>query len=254
VVISYYPHDFPSEAQAKVEAEKIRAGQAFDKAKEQLPANKWGSIPDVEKLLKQLILSVFAVFAHEACKLGRRGVWPVVQLHSECLEFLRRFTLEAYSNKGYDTNANRIALRMPDKELKESPEWKKYDDERFEVTQLQSVPLKPAKQAQSDDAKSAKEARAKTVAKLIKELDILKPQMLEEESEYNSLRARYSDFLTFKIAERRPDLKTKILAIQSSTRHLRLAQQLAAAHHGRELSTIKDDWKRQKPTEFKRRG
>jgi hypothetical protein len=35
------------------EAEKGRAGQVFDKAKEQMPASTWGSIPRVEKLLKQ---------------------------------------------------------------------------------------------------------------------------------------------------------------------------------------------------------
>jgi hypothetical protein len=98
----------------------------------------------------------------------------------------------------------------------------------------------------------AKAARAKTVARIIHELDQLKPQMFEDESEYNRLRAQHPDFLTFKIAERRPDLKTKVLAIQGSTRHIRLAQELAAAHHGRQLSTIRDDWKDFKPKQFKR--
>ena len=77
-----YPDDFPNTAQGSVESEKGRAGQVFDKAKEQIPASTWGSIPQVEKLLKQLILSVFAVFAHEACKLGRTGVWTVVRVHA----------------------------------------------------------------------------------------------------------------------------------------------------------------------------
>jgi hypothetical protein len=98
---------------------------------------------------------------------------------------------------------------------------------------------------------NAKRARAITVAKLIKELNDLKPQMFEDESEYSRLRAVYPDFATFKIVEQRPDLKTKVLAIQGSTRHIRLAQELAAAHHGRQLSTIQDDWKRHKPVEFK---
>jgi len=98
----------------------------------------------------------------------------------------------------------------------------------------------------------AKRARAMTVAKLIKELDTLKPQMFEDESEYNRLRQIYPEFLAFRIAEQRPDLKTKILAIRGSTRHIRLAQELAGAHHGRQLSTIQDDWKDFKPAEFKR--
>lgn len=103
-----------------------------------------------------------------------------------------------------------------------------------------------------DQAPAAKEGRAKTVARIIRELDTLKPQMFEDEKEYNELRQRYPDFLAFKIAESRSDLKKKILGIRFSARHIRLAQELAAAHHGRELSTVQDDWKRHKPREFKR--
>jgi hypothetical protein len=99
--------------------------------------------------------------------------------------------------------------------------------------------------------RAAKIARAATVAKLIKELNILKPQMLEYESEYNSLRGQYPDFLVFTVAETRPDLRTKILAIQGSTRHVRLAQELAAAYHGKSFATIHDDWKDHKPAEFR---
>ena len=112
----------------------------------------------------------------------------------------------------------------------------------------------PTDEIRSHDAEVAKQARATTVAKLIKELNYLKPQMLEDESEYNRLRVQYPDFLTFRIAEQRPDLKLKVLAIRASTRHVRLAQELASAHHGRELSTIQDDWKDFKPEEFRRSG
>lgn len=105
---------------------------------------------------------------------------------------------------------------------------------------------------QSSQATAAKEARAITVARLVKELNQLKPQMFEDESEYLRLRDRYPDFLTFKITDERPDLKTKVLAIQGSRRHIRLAQELAGAHHERTLATIQDDWKDFKPAEFKR--
>jgi hypothetical protein len=100
-------------------------------------------------------------------------------------------------------------------------------------------------------ARIAKQTRAATVAKLIKELNDLKPRMFDE-AEYNELRRQYPGFLTFKTAESRPDLKIKVLAMRGSTRHIRLAQELAAAYHGRELSTIQDDWKDHKPPEFKR--
>jgi hypothetical protein len=98
----------------------------------------------------------------------------------------------------------------------------------------------------------AQQTRAQTVARLITELDKLKPQMFEDEKEYNELSAQYPDFLAFKIAETRPDLKRKILAIRGSVRHILLAQELTAAHYGREVSTIQEDWKNFKPVEFRR--
>jgi hypothetical protein len=97
----------------------------------------------------------------------------------------------------------------------------------------------------------AKAARAATVARLLKELNTLKPQMFEDKAEYSRLHGQYPDFLVFTIAETRPDLRTKILAIQGSTRHVRLAQELAAAHHGKSFATIHDDWKDHKPAEFR---
>jgi hypothetical protein len=103
-----------------------------------------------------------------------------------------------------------------------------------------------------NDAEAVKQTRAQTVAKLIRELDQLKPQMFEDEAEYNKLRAQNPKFLAFEVAEQRLDLKRKILAIRGSRRHIRLAQELAAARHGRELSTIQKDWKNYKPDEFRR--
>jgi hypothetical protein len=76
--------------------------------------------------------------------------------------------------------------------------------------------------------------------------------MFEDEKEYDRLRGLYPEFITFKIAEARPDLRAKILSIRGSARHIRLAQELAAAHHGRELSTIQTDWKKFKPEAFRR--
>jgi hypothetical protein len=100
-------------------------------------------------------------------------------------------------------------------------------------------------------AARAKQTRAGTVAKLIKELNRLRPQIYDDEAQYANLRGVYPTFLTFKAAQGRPDLKQKVLSINGSTRHIRLAQELAAAHHGRALSTIQDDWKDYKPARFK---
>lgn len=101
---------------------------------------------------------------------------------------------------------------------------------------------------------NAEQARARTVAIIIHELNTLRPQMFEDESEYELLRKRYPKFLAFKIADQRPDLKLKILSIQGSKQHKRLAQELAAAHHGRKLSTIQEAWKNCKPAEFRRQS
>jgi hypothetical protein len=70
----------------------------------------------------------------------------------------------------------------------------------------------------STSANSAKDFGVMTVARLLGELNILKLQMVEDESEYTHLRAQYPDFLTFRIAEQHSDLKTKILALRSSAR------------------------------------
>jgi hypothetical protein len=98
----------------------------------------------------------------------------------------------------------------------------------------------------------AKQTRAATVGRLIRELSDLRPQMFEDEAEYNRLRDLYPSYLTFQIADSRADLKRKVLAIRASTQHIRLAQELAGAHHSRQLATIQDDWKDHKPAEFRR--
>jgi len=95
-------------------------------------------------------------------------------------------------------------------------------------------------------------ARAEVVAKLIAELSVLKPQMFEHEGEYNLLQTRYPGYLTFKIAQDRPDLKLKIMCVRGSARHIRLAQELAAAHYGLSPATIAAAWKRHKPDRYKR--
>lgn len=106
---------------------------------------------------------------------------------------------------------------------------------------------------QVEEKEEVARARASTVARLIGELNILKPQMLEDEQEYDLLQNRYPGYLCFQIAKARPDLKMKILFIRGSARHIRLAQELAAAHYGLSLETMKAAWKHQKPVQYKRR-
>jgi hypothetical protein len=76
--------------------------------------------------------------------------------------------------------------------------------------------------------------------------------MFKDEGEYNLLQTRYPGYLTFKIAEDRPDLRLKIQCIRGSSRHIRLAPELAGAHYGLSWETIADAWKGHKPARYKR--
>jgi hypothetical protein len=59
-------------------------------------------------------------------------------------------------------------------------------------------------------------------------------------------------YLTFEVAAKRPDLRTKVLNLQDHRRFYRLAQEIAAAYHDKQLSTLQTDWKKHKPKEFRR--
>lgn len=99
---------------------------------------------------------------------------------------------------------------------------------------------------------SPTERRAQTTAILLEELNCLRPRMTGAESDYSGLARENSYFLTFKIARKHPELKDKVLNIQGHRRHLRLAQELAAAHHGVALATVQTDWKKSKPQKYRR--
>lgn len=98
---------------------------------------------------------------------------------------------------------------------------------------------------------SPSERCAHTTAKLITELGRLKPQMTGTEADYTRLKVGNAHFLAFRIAAKHPQLREKLLHLQSHTRYIRLAQELSAAHHGRELSTAQADWKKHKPTQYR---
>jgi hypothetical protein len=103
----------------------------------------------------------------------------------------------------------------------------------------------------SPPTENRSEVRARTVAKVIEELDILRP-LIFSSKDYADLRPKFGDFITFEVTEKHPALKEKLINFQDhSRRHYRLAQEVAAAHHGRRLATIQTDWKRFKPAEFR---
>lgn len=108
------------------------------------------------------------------------------------------------------------------------------------------------KAARQTQPPTPSERRAKTVARIIKELNTLKPQMYSE-ADYRTLQQGHPGFLAFKIAAQRPDLRVKLVNIQDHQRHIRLAQELTAHYHGVEWSTMQTDWKKNKPKAFRAR-
>jgi hypothetical protein len=237
-----------------------------------LPPRRWRIDPydrdrAQEKHLTPLIVRVMRVlgveFEHvrqtvDACLdlLCKEGLAEdernIVLLGAALITLCERLEIEALSNHRQDEATLFAKFQI---------QFKKLLDDGFGecaavmllLTKSQGAPKPVPTITGGFDAKAIKQSRANTVARIVTELNNLKPQMIEDEGEYEQLRGQYSNFLVFKIAEQRHDLKMKILAIRGSTRHIRLAQELAAAYHGRELSTIQDDWKDHKPSEFKRR-
>src|SRR5438270_5117524 len=96
-----YPSDFPPESRSRVAAERLRAGKAFDEARQNAPYQAYGSTVHLEAELRRYILRQFAIFVSEACKLGCEGIWPVDRVEEAALEFLRRSTIDATFSKGF---------------------------------------------------------------------------------------------------------------------------------------------------------
>lgn len=134
-----YPIEFPSEARARVEAEKIRAGRDFDLARQS--ASRTSA---VEAQLRNYILRTVLVFTKEAQALE---LWPVEEMDAQCREFLRLFTIDAYYERGYSITGGRLRdmvsnwngsiLPEVQREFEKAPEWKQYQDALLEVAEGQ---------------------------------------------------------------------------------------------------------------------
>src|SRR5437868_6602664 len=103
-----YPDDFSPQARARIEAERLKAGGDFEEIGTQpLRLRRRRSVAyglrwtDAEEDVHTYILRVFLAFALEECELGRKGTWGPDRICSES-EFLHRFTMIAYSEKGHD--------------------------------------------------------------------------------------------------------------------------------------------------------
>ena len=143
-----YPSDFPPASRTRVTAERLRAGKAFDEAREHAPHRAYGSTVHLEAELRRYILRQFAVFTSEACELVRQGIWSVERVEEAALEFLRLCTIEAASSKGFDKsgrafgrdwigNSGHIEPRVM-RQFETSDEWRQFQEELLQVAECQA--------------------------------------------------------------------------------------------------------------------
>lgn len=140
-----YPREFPPQARARVEAERLKAGMQLEQRMNQVPWSKHGPGTAHEEILRKYILRVFLVFAEEACKLGSQGLWTVDRIRSQADEFLRRFTIEAYYDKGHDKDGSKLRemtshlsgsiLSEVEREFRKSAEWHQFEEELLAVAE-----------------------------------------------------------------------------------------------------------------------
>ena len=143
-----YPRDFSPQARARVEAERLKAGKELEEQRDEVPWSRYGPGTVDEKNLRKYILRVFLVFAQEVCELGSQRPWTVDRIRSVADGFLRRFTIEAYFDKGYDKHGRKLPemicnssggiLPKVQREFEKSAEWHQFEQELLAVAEQQA--------------------------------------------------------------------------------------------------------------------
>ncbi len=145
--MDFYPKGFPQEAQNNVEAESILASRDFDSARQELIESKnseYGLADKVREHLADCVLRVWSSFAHEACELGRKNVWNVVDIDKYVRKFQEHLIHHFQAEKGYDTRDNSVGnlwVTVHRKMLDPKCAVRlKYEDDRLQVAQ-QKLPV-----------------------------------------------------------------------------------------------------------------
>ena len=142
-----FPHEFSAQARARIEAERLKASRELADAQAQKPPDAWksGAREWDRQEFHDYILLVFLAFAREACELGKVVIWTVDRVRSEVDEFLRRFTIEAYYEKGRDrfgekfpemtSNWRGSLLLGVEQMFHRSDEWRQFEAELLAVAE-----------------------------------------------------------------------------------------------------------------------
>ena len=196
----------------------------------------------------------------EFCKtiLGK-AIFPVIETRkASSVDLLENHTLRTRSF--VDFSPSLAELNRATERLK--AEWgTKIEIEARELEHKEGISKTPHSNTRQDSSsrqtarhrrpQSLSQRRAATVAKIINERNVLKRQM-HNVAHYEKLRKQHPNFLSFRIADRVPDLKERVSNLQDHRGLVNLALDLAASHHNRQLSTIRTDWKKHKPSKFRR--
>lgn len=97
---------------------------------------------------------------------------------------------------------------------------------------------------------TSSEYRSRLVAQVMKELNNLKHQLYVP-SDYARLRSEHADYLTFQVTEANGDLRARLQHIMAHRQHTSLAIQIVASLTGKAEETIKIDWRKHEPKEFR---
>jgi hypothetical protein len=167
-----YPPEFSSRARARVEVERLKAGKDLEQYRNQpgaRPRRRRTSGPygalwreEEEEDLHEYILRVSLAFAYESCELGLQGVWTVDRIRSEVSDFLRKFTIEAHSEKGHDKSGHPLRemvsnwdgslLPKVHREFQKSAEWHQFEKKLLSVAQRQAEAPRAVTGGKSADA------------------------------------------------------------------------------------------------------
>jgi hypothetical protein len=123
-----------------------------------------------------------------------------------------------------------------------------------ELARRQPPPISMSPEAPKTDstAESRGHERARTVAKLIKELNALRPHMQVADDDYPKLSHQYPRYLVFKICKKHPPAVSWVKLLPERRSVNSIAHELAAVLFGVRAPTIQTAWKRYKPNKRKR--
>jgi hypothetical protein len=139
--IDYYPPDLDDSERDKIKAAELRAAQvvALKQSSVRLKAE------EEALLLRDWVLPIFAAFSKLAVSRAKVGAWAIHKADSESREFLKALAASAGMNSAdaWMAGGGRIIRAEIKKELEDSSEWKRHQEELLELINAQDNAVVP---------------------------------------------------------------------------------------------------------------